>query len=133
MSFLKISSQLNVRERTVSNVMQIKNFKITAEIGKLAVYVISELSPVGITGELRRSVQIIESTQRQNGGEFKGFIRVGPTAKHAKFIIKGTKYITPNNFVKRAKPIIIAETNRLIQMYYGRGKFRLAKYFSLGQ
>ena len=133
MSFLKISSQLNVQERTVSNVMQIKNFKITEGVGKLAVYVIKELSPVGMTGELRRSVRIIESSKRQSGGEYKGFIRVGPTASYARFIIRGTRYITPNNFVRRAKPVIIAETNRLVQMHYGRGKFRLAKYFSLGQ
>lgn len=133
MSFLRISSQLNVQERTVAKVMLIKNARITAGIGKMAVYVIQELAPVGMTGELRRSVQIIESSRRQSGGEYKGFIRVGPTAKHAKFIIKGTKYITPNNFVRRAKPIIINETNRLVQEQYGHGKFNITKYFRLSK
>lgn len=132
MSFLQISSKLNVREDLVSRLMLVKNKKITSELGTLAVFVIRKLAPVGLTGELRDSVSIIESKHRQTGGEFRGFIKVGPTARHAKFIIKGTRYITPNNFVRRAKPIIIKETQRLVQEHYGRGKFNVAKFFKLG-
>ena len=133
MSFLRVSSKLNVNERNLANVMKIKNFRISAQVGKLAVFVIKELAPVGITGELRRSVKILESSQRASGGEYKGFIKIGPTAKHARFIIKGTKYITPNNFVKRAKPVIIAETERIIEQHYGRSNFVIAKHFRLSQ
>ncbi len=133
MSFVIISSKLNVRERELARDMDVKNERISAGIGKIAVFVIRKLSPVGLTGVLRESVKIIESIRRKSGGEYKGFIKVGPTAKHAIFIIRGTKYITANNFVKRAKPIIMNETQRLIKEQYNPQSFQVARYFRLSR
>jgi len=132
MSFVVISSKLNVRERDLARDMQVKNERISTNIGTMAVYVIKKLSPVA-TGVLRDSVKIIESIRRKSGGEYKGFIKVGPTAKHAIFIIRGTKYITANNFVKRAKPIIMNETQRLIKEQYNPQSFQVARYFRLSR
>ena len=128
MSFIRISSRLNVQEALVSQLMQVKNVKIINKIQEVTLFVLKELSPFR-TGELRESIKVIESTRRQSGGEFQGFIKIGPTARHAKYILKGTKFMSANNFVRRGKPIIIQESNRIIIEQYGSNKFPLSRFF----
>lgn len=126
--FIKISSRLNVQEELVSQLMRVKNIKIITKLEEVALFVLKELSPVR-TGQLRDSIKVLHSARRVSGGEFQGFIKIGPTAPHARFILKGTRFMKPNNFVRRSKPIIVKESKRLIDEQYGSGKFNLVKFF----
>lgn len=128
LGFIQISSQLNVKEDVVARVMIIKNAHIMDRLEFITHYVLKRLAPVR-TGQLRDSIQTIQSVRRESGGSFHGFIKIGPTAPHSRFVIRGTKYMKPNNFVRRAKPIIITESNKIIIEQYGHGKFNIAQYF----
>ncbi len=126
--FIRISSKLNVREHLIAETMRVKNVKIINRFIEVSLFVLKELCPVR-TGELRESIKVLQSIRRQSGGEFQGFVKIGPTAHHARFILKGTRNMKANNFVRRSKPIIVEEANLIIEEQYGPGKFNLTRFF----
>lgn len=147
MSFVKISTNIRVNEQQGMNTIRLKNAAIINKIQKMTLRVLKRAAPVA-TGRFKNSIKIVESSRRESGGIFHGFVKVMPTAVHSRFVIRKTRpsqgaYVPAlgkrikfgqhpgtrsNNFISANKPLIIQKAQAIINAQYGAGRYDIRRF-----
>lgn len=147
MSFVKITTNIRSKEAQALNSLRIKNAAIINRIQNATLKILKRAAPFK-SGRFRNSIRIVESSRRESGGIFQGFVKIKPTAPHSKFVIKKTRpsqgaYVpslhkrikfgqhpgtASNNFISANKPLIIKKAQAIVDSQYGAGRYDIRRF-----
>lgn len=144
---VKVQSNIRTNEAGVHTLVGFKNKRIIQQIENKVLRILRREAPVR-SGKFKQSIKKIESVQRQNQGDFRGFVLIGPTVLYSKFVVRKTRpsqgtYVPvldarirfgrhpgtrANNFISRNMPRINTETQAIVDQHYGRGRFDITRF-----
>lgn len=145
---MNITSDIRVNEQGIMNKINSKGRRIGQIAEKIMITELRKAAPVS-KGRLRNSIKTIVVDSRTDQRGFSSKIVVGPTARHAKYVIRKTRasqgaYVRvikkrikfgehpgtkSNNFIIESRGIIAQKIQRAVTNEFGVSNLSLARFF----